>query len=235
MKWQRLWLALAAGTVAGLVANNAYADGYEPGFNHIDSCCWKWSGFYIGGQAGGGWAFVDWSNVTFTGEHVRNDSTGFVGGGQIGYNWQFHHVVLGVEGTLSAVNLSGDSTSIVDPAVSYTTGVNTLGTATLHVGWAVGQFQLYAKGGWAVVRDEVSGFKQSAPSDRFSFSSTRNGWTVGTGLDFMFRNGCSVGLEYSYVDLTSESFTGITALATPVTIRDVDTRLHLLTARINFY
>src|SRR5262245_47356685 len=34
---------------------------------------YSWSGFYIGGHAGGGWT---------------DGESGFVGGGQIGYNWQ---------------------------------------------------------------------------------------------------------------------------------------------------
>ena len=234
MTWLRALLALAVGAGSALLSNYANADWFRPGFNEAEPCCWKWSGFYIGGHAGSSRALVDWNNVSLTGERVDNDSNGFIGGGQIGYNWQFRGVVLGVESTLSATDLGRNFTSGVTPAVTYRTDVHSLGTVTGRLGFAAHQFLVYAKGGWAIARDEVSSHNRTT-FEAFSFENTRNGWTVGTGLEFMFANGISVGVEYSYVDLGSESVSGTTTLNLPVAIKDIDTRMHLLTARINFY
>jgi hypothetical protein len=58
---------------------------------------------------------VDWANVNLTGERVNNNSSGFIGGGQVGYNQQFGNTVLGVEATLSGADLSDRTRSVVDP------------------------------------------------------------------------------------------------------------------------
>ena len=48
---------------------------------------YNWTGFYAGAHAGVGWSDGDGSG-----------SGGFVGGGQIGFNYQINQWVLGVEG-----------------------------------------------------------------------------------------------------------------------------------------
>jgi outer membrane immunogenic protein len=234
MKWVRALLVLVMGGGVALTTKHANAEWYLPRFADAEPCCGKWSGFYIGVHAGGAWALVDWGNVSgWTVERVNNDSNGFIGGGQIGYNWQLNHFVLGVEGTLSGTDLQGNVLSGVDSAVTYRTDVHSLATVTGRLGIAAYRSLVYAKGGWAIGQSEVSG-RNTATADAFSFDKTRNGWTVGTGVEFAL-NGISVGLEYSYVDLSSEGFFGTTSLSLPIAVKDVDTRMHLLTARINFY
>src|SRR5665213_3175619 len=61
---------------------------------------YNWTGFYIGVNAGGGWAKQDNSLETTAGALIQQNSTkldGAVGGGQIGYNWQVNQIVFGVE------------------------------------------------------------------------------------------------------------------------------------------
>ena len=89
---------VSAGAVLMLAASGANADGYRRG-GPVYSSPWNWTGFYIGGHAGYAWSDVTWDNVSLTGEPVSNDDSGFIGGGQVGYNWQFGQVVLGIEGT----------------------------------------------------------------------------------------------------------------------------------------
>jgi outer membrane immunogenic protein len=52
----------------------------------------QWSGFYIGGHAGGGAGRLD---------GTTQDLEGAVAGGHIGYNWQGANVVFGIEADLS--------------------------------------------------------------------------------------------------------------------------------------
>src|SRR5271163_4008400 len=55
-----------------------------------------WTGFYIGGYAGGSFGSVDWSSPLFSGGRVT--SGGFDIGGFLGYNDPFSPVLLGAEG-----------------------------------------------------------------------------------------------------------------------------------------
>src|SRR5215469_11875750 len=50
-----------------------------------------WTGVYVGAHAGGGWADLG----------VGDTGTGFIGGGQIGYNYQINQWVLGVEADIA--------------------------------------------------------------------------------------------------------------------------------------
>ncbi|MGO4674834.1 outer membrane protein, partial [Bosea sp. 2YAB26] len=73
-----------------------------------------WAGFYIGLNAGMGWA--DSGNITITGPTAGSsgilggnsgDGT-FVGGGQIGYNWQSGAWVYGLETDIQYVGSNGN-------------------------------------------------------------------------------------------------------------------------------
>ena len=68
---------------------------------------YDWSGFYIGGHIGGGWA--DENSIELAPgttpfpigtAFAGHDLSGFLGGVQGGFNWQANNFVLGVEGDL---------------------------------------------------------------------------------------------------------------------------------------
>ena len=65
---------------------------------------YNWSGFYVGGHIGGGFADSSWSDP-FTGANNAFNKLGFLGGGQVGANIQFNALVLGVEGDFSWTGL----------------------------------------------------------------------------------------------------------------------------------
>ena len=217
-------------------ASSAMADGYaRPRAGYAPAPPYtSWTGFYIGGHAGGVWSDVDWRNVNLTGERVSNDDSGFIGGGQIGYNIQFGNVVVGAEATLSGTTLDGDFRSSKKPAVTYSTDINTIATVTGRLGFAADQWLLYAKAGWAGAQVDASGRNTALP-DSFSIDEWRNGWTVGGGLEYKVARNISLGVEYSFIDLGSEHLHGRTALATPVNIVDNDVQIQSLTARLNFH
>src|SRR5580704_1090895 len=57
-----------------------------------------WTGFYIGGNLGGAWANTTITDSLF-GLSFSNGNNGvFVGGGQVGFNYQIGNFVFGVEG-----------------------------------------------------------------------------------------------------------------------------------------
>src|SRR5215468_12786847 len=63
----------------------------------------SWTGFYVGGNIGGAWANRDVTD-TFLGVNLNSGNNGvFIGGGQVGYNWQVGYAVFGIEAEFDGV------------------------------------------------------------------------------------------------------------------------------------
>jgi outer membrane immunogenic protein len=219
---------------AGLSAPAVFADGYRPQAVYAVPPIMSWTGLYIGGNVGGAWSEVDWPNVSFTGERFKNNDSGFIGGGQIGYNQQFGSIVLGVEATVSGADLSRDFHSIHVPSVNFKADLNTIATVTGRFGVASNRWLFYGKAGWAGAEVDFSG-RNTATLDSFKFDDWRNGWTTGVGVEYKIARNMSFGLEYSFIELGSDTDNGLTRrLALPVTLRDRDLEIQSVTARLNF-
>jgi outer membrane immunogenic protein len=78
----------------------------------------SWTGFYIGGNVGGAWSRnngdSDFGPLFPCIESLPGggDTSGVIGGGQIGYNWQVNQFVLGVEADVVGSGLKGSSASL---------------------------------------------------------------------------------------------------------------------------
>src|SRR5690349_1383845 len=58
----------------------------------------SWTGFYLGGNIGAAWAHRDVSDTFLGVDFAGGNNRGvFIGGGQLGYNWQIGYAVLGIE------------------------------------------------------------------------------------------------------------------------------------------
>ena len=194
----------------------------------------SWTGFYVGVNAGGAWSEVDWSNISFApGERFNNRESGIIGGGQVGYNQQFGNIVLGVEATISGADLSRDFRSILVPARQFSADLQSIATLTGRFGVASDQWLFYGKAGWASARVEFSG-RDTVLVDSFSFDDWRSGWTAGLGLEYKISRNMSLGVEYSFIELGSETDNGRTSLANLITLRDHDLQIQSVTARLNF-
>src|SRR5437660_648005 len=65
-----------------------------------------WTGWYMGVHAGAAWQQTS-ANVLENDEFPFGSTfskTGFIGGGQIGYNWQRGNFVFGLEGDISGLS-----------------------------------------------------------------------------------------------------------------------------------
>lgn len=118
----------------------------------ISTIPWNWSGLYLGGHVGGALSttdIVDPFGVALFGDQVR--SPGFVGGGQIGYNYQLSSVVFGIEADISGDVSDGTNTcfAVSGGTVSSNCRVrpDLYATLTGRLGYATGRSLLYAKGG----------------------------------------------------------------------------------------
>jgi outer membrane immunogenic protein len=170
----------------------------------------SWTGPYIGLHAGAAW---QQAHMQLTGKYnytARSESdSGFIGGGQIGYNWQKGNLVFGVE--VDGSGLSGKPTAIdasSNPAKSFSSKISWLSTARVRAGLAVTDTMAYVTGGVAVggVR---SHFTDPGQTDITSYSNTRTrvGWAIGGGIEHMWNRNVTIALEGLFVDLGHHDWT----------------------------
>jgi outer membrane immunogenic protein len=175
----------------------------------------SWAGWYIGAHAGAAWQKTDVTPKNAgvfdnDGYFIPDPSasfskTGFIGGGQIGYNWQHGNFVFGLEGDISGLSgrASADVTDGNGYGITYSSKIRWLSTVRGRFGLAVGDTMAYMTAGVAFggVRNSVA-FEDG---DTFSRSKTKTGWTVGGGVEHMISRNWTVGLEGLFVDLGNSS------------------------------
>ena len=138
------------------------------------------------------------------------DPRGFIGGGQIGFNWQMNNFVLGIEADASYIGGSASRNltnfTVINPADVFTTTTENrfFGTLRPRVGLAVDRALFYVTGGLAVTStrftDSFGSFGNTVVAT-VSSNTTRVGWTVGGGMEYAFTNNWSVKGEYLYADI----------------------------------
>jgi outer membrane immunogenic protein len=190
----------------------------------------NWTGCYVGAHLGGGWGSKHWSSQDF-GNHGSHDVDGWLGGGQIGCDYQTGQWVFGIEGDFSWARLEGDSIDRQFTDDTLHSKVDWLATATGRFGYAFDRTLLYVKGGGAWARDK---YWISAGGNTYSRADeTRSGWTVGTGLEYAFAPNWSAKLEYSYIDFGNERIT-FSCGACLANVRDIDQHIHVVKVGLNY-
>jgi outer membrane immunogenic protein len=195
-----------------------------------------WTGFYVGVNAGGIWsmgnrttslfvpAAASWI-ATYYPTNLGNSNTGFIGGGQAGYNWQTGAFVLGAETDFQGTTLSKtfNFTSIPFAAttpfpgdiltVNAKANLGWIGTTRARLGFVAtpdNRLMIYATGGVAYGGGSSSFNAFDSQNDFFlsgSPSSSRVGWTVGGGVEYAITNNITVKGEYLYYNLGNTTFT----------------------------
>jgi outer membrane immunogenic protein len=166
-----------------------------------------WSGCYIGGHVGGGWGRKDFSDTgdgAFVGDgkapqSIRVDTSGFLGGGQIGCDYQFSGSwVIGIQGMFDGADVNGDILDSLNPDFDLRNRVDWFATLTGRLGYAlIPTGLLYVKGGVAWVHDRDLVLDFGVPFE--SADSNRTGWTAGVGFEYMFLPNWSAFVEYDYM------------------------------------
>jgi outer membrane immunogenic protein len=211
-----------------------------------------WTGFYAGLNAGYGFGTSDnamnygWANPNLNDFYRSNDAAvasavaasypgrniaqgGFIGGGQVGYNYQYGQgILLGLETDIQGAGIKGQGNangygplangeiSIIQNNIVQA-GINWMGTARGRAGYLVTpSMMIYATGGLAYgqgfIKTFQSGAYASSPfiADSFATVPTNNsaesflvGWTAGGGFEWMFMPNWSLKAEALYYDLGS--------------------------------
>jgi len=157
-----------------------------------------WTGVYVGGSVGYAWGNKGWTDPLGPPFDAGTHSPrGWMGGGQIGANYQMGAWVVGVEGQYDWGRLQASHISLVDPADLLGTQVNWVASVAGRVGYAFDHFLVYGKAGGAWVRDDHTKIDTGLLEGLASV--TRSGWLVGGGVEYALWNNWSVRLDYSYM------------------------------------
>jgi outer membrane immunogenic protein len=142
---------------------------------------------------------------------------GFIGGGQIGYDWQVTNWVFGLVADFQGADIKASGTTIVPPfTISLSEKLDFLGTVRARAGWAVNNWLFYGSGGVAY-GDVHSTLSISEPTTALFFggahSETRVGWAAGGGVNYALTPNWIIGVDYLHYDLgrTSVTADGLTA------------------------
>ena len=196
----------------------------------------SWTGFYIGVHAGAAWEEIssgsinDPNGFNASGSLAGGSALGAVGGLQAGYNWQFAPAwVAGVEGDFSWTSLAdqrggaalGPNGVLAGPNASVILSANTqwLASARAKLGFT-GWFNntmLYVTGGGAWANAEYSATFITTPplnSAAPSQTTTKSGWVVGGGAEWMVTPNILLRAEYLYYGIDSSN--NLSAVSFPI-------------------
>jgi len=210
-----------------------------------------WTGFYVGANAGYSWGptkvgysqgpasligatFANPPFVLGGGLPFSMEPKGFLGGLQLGYNYQTGIWVWGIEADYAwrnreqtlGINMNGFSDTL-----TLTDKQNSVGTVRGRIGvtqGAANNWLIYLTGGLAYSKFDhsVTQFCNlfCPPQTRtFSDSTTKAGWTLGGGVEVALDRNWSVGAEYLYMafgrDTLNAAQSGVFP-ATAVTFHD---------------
>lgn len=190
-----------------------------------------WTGFYVGVHGGYGW-----SNFSAT-DPVAGSSTtnarGWLGGAQLGYNYQIGAFVIGAEGDFSWADVKK---TVANP---FGTGLGSaslkndyFATAAVRLGYAFDRTLIYAKGGAAWTRDKIDVTDGTGGFANGTFN--RNGWMLGAGLEYAFWNNVSAKIEYNYLNFRSTTETLTTGGGLTATTPSVSLKSHLVKVGLNY-
>jgi outer membrane immunogenic protein len=178
----------------------------------------SWTGFYIGANMGGAWTNNRWTDTLLLTNFNNNNNGRFIGGGQIGGNYQIGQFVIGGEWDFDWAGNNNNNNGFITPRVGNIVVTNNnrwITTVAARFGVAVDHWLLYGKagGGWVGNNNlTVTNLTTGVSITCGSFSTLTNcgnntgGWLVGAGFEYAFTNNWTVKFEYEYLGLGNRTF-----------------------------
>jgi high affinity Mn2+ porin len=184
----------------------------------------NWTGVYVGGHLGYAWGSSNWTtSFGASGSFdlaqsidTFDESGSFFAGLQVGYNYVLpNRVLIGVEAdasfpsfqNLEGISIGGIST-LSSPLgrESYSETMLSSGSIRARLGYAPGNWLLYATGGFAWTHNQQT-LTQLASETTESSQLSRFGWTVGAGVEAPLIPHWTAGLEYRFTDFGIDNTT----------------------------
>jgi outer membrane immunogenic protein len=205
---------------------------------------WSWTGFYIGAHVGAGWSTTeaDITSISAGGLGAfgaqfplsSHNNNGFLGGGQVGFNWQAGWVVIGAEVDAAATDIKGHAPCLV--VLSCSTKHDWLVTAAGRLGVTWDRTLVYVKGGAAWADSEYSAnLALGGLAFTANVNDTRVGALFGAGVEQGIAGGWSAKVEYNFIDFGTENYAVPLAVGIPVTVNtDITEKLHIVKFGLNY-
>lgn len=149
----------------------------------------SWTGLYVGTHAGYAWSDNDWQDALGSSSH---EGSGWLAGGQIGYNWQLNQLVIGAEADASSTWVDGSASCAGGGTCSQS--YNWLASVRGRAGVAVNENRtlLYGTAGFAWADVDY------ASTLGTGFSERHSGWVAGAGIEHMLSPNLTARVEYLY-------------------------------------
>ena len=231
----RIWLSTIAGIAFLASSAAALAADLQP-YNAPPPPppLYNWNGFYVGLNGGYGWTNVDAGIVAvgpasiadFGAVGLDSHARGAVFGGQLGYNWQLSpNWVLGFEGDFDGAGITGTAAAVTTSGLKggatdgflATERLNWLATIRGRIGytWGNGLFYFTGGGAWEnsthnILVSTNTLFGIVSNSAAASFDTTRSGFVLGLGYEWLIAQNWTARLEYLNYDFSSNGGNGVT-------------------------
>ena len=216
-----LAFALAAVVAAPVRAADMAPPSYYPPAA-LPPAMYDWTGVYLGANVGAGLLQDNISQAATTATTTNLVGSpdvsvaGFIGGAQLGVNYEFAPWVIGAEASWTDSDITGSGiTSVIAGTGTVfadqervTSAPLWFGTATGRIGYAANDLLFYLKGGGAWMDVEYTETQSMAGVTTFSqiIHDHRTGYTAGVGLEYGLTENWSAKLEYDFFDFGTENY-----------------------------
>jgi len=173
----------------------------------------SWTGLYLGGNIGAAWAERGVTDSLTGLDFSRSSRAVFMGGGQLGFNYQINALVLGVEWDFDVLGNNNENrvgSGILIGGVPFAAsraGDRWLSTLAARLGVANDHWLVYFKGGVGEVG--VRDFTVTNLNTGVSLTGggrSRAGGMFGFGLEYAFTNNWTVKAEYEVIEVSRRNF-----------------------------
>jgi outer membrane immunogenic protein len=219
-----------------------------------------WTGFYGGLNIGGGFGAGGGNTNAWNRDYLNggvtnsigsdNNSTGVIGGAQVGYNYQLNNITLGKIGAIIGAEADFQGSSMGGGSGPYYgllynnnnlnapfipgwvgSGVNVpwFGTVRGRLGLTITPtILIYGTGGFAYAQVQRNG-------GWYQNSATQTGWTAGGGVEWMFMPNWSAKAEYLYSDVAGSNSNTWTNVGLSLNNVNNHTRWNTVRAGVNYH
>jgi outer membrane immunogenic protein len=229
-------LAIAASVLAISAVSASAADMPVKAPPLAPVVAYNWTGCYVGANAGYGWQDNSNASLVIPGDagsqafyvptvisgalpgSIGYNQTGYVGGGQVGCNYQVRSFVFGIEADYDGAHINGSGSAFTNVPPAFTPGsfaagstLNWLATVRGRIGVTPSdRWMIYATGGLAYgATNHTYSLAFANPpfndGSALNTTDTKAGYAVGAGVEWAFYQNWSVKAEYLYYNLGSST------------------------------
>jgi outer membrane immunogenic protein len=202
----------------------------------------SWTGFYIGGNVGAAWTHGEAAD-SFGFGFSNSQQAVFAGGGQVGANYQWSWLVLGVEADFDwLANNHNSSNSFVGPGghafqLSFNDRWITMVAGRVGVAFpTLPNWLFYGRGGggWVGANNPTLTDVTTGNSLSISNSNSNSGFLVGGGIEWAFAPNWTAKIEYNKLFLDNSSFTVQSGVLTGDTVNFFHRDVQTVTVGVNY-